>query len=287
MVTGILDLGHPMKNLFALLMFLPSISSAWGGTGHEVICEIAFQELTDETRIEVQRLTDLDAEFDTFAESCIWAGRSRKRAPDHFINVPRDLAVITTDECPLAETCLFSAVKEDLERLSDKSRPDQERLNALKFLAHWVGDIHQPLNVSFLDDRGGNSIFAGGKCSGNFHSVWDGCIIERQLGNDAKSIATDLYAGVSVDERRAWLLDTRIEWANESYQVTLSPETGYCTMKKGTCWYWSIIKVLEEGQMPREFIVMQNYLSANQNTVELRLQQAGIRLGAILNAAMN
>ena len=276
-----------MKSLVALLVLLPSISFAWGDTGHEVICRIAFQELTEETRIEVKRLTELDAEFDTFEESCVWAHQHEERAQDHYINVPRDLALITTDECPLASTCLFSAIREDLERLSDKSRPDQERLDALRYLAHWVGDIHQPLHVSFLDDRGGNRIFAGGMCGGDFHGVWDTCIIVRQLGDDASSIVTELYASISEEERRAWQLDTPVEWANESYQVALSPETGYCTMKEGSCWYWPMIEILEEGQMSREYIVMQKYLSANQPIVELRLRQAGVRLGAMLNAAMN
>ena len=282
-----MNLIHTIKKYVALLIFLPSISLAWDEVGHEVICKIALRELTEETQLEVQRLVELDAEFEAFAESCTWADRPRKRELEHFVNVPRDLDVITTDECPLAETCIFSAIKDDLERLSDKSRPDQQRLDALKFLAHWVGDIHQPLHIGFLDDRGGNDIIVGGRCSGSLHSVWDSCIIEHRLGKDASSIASDLVAGVSEERRRAWQLATPVEWANESYQVTLSPETGYCFMHKDTCWYWSMIKVLEKGGVPRDVVVTQKYLSAHQNTVERRLLQAGIRLGALLNAAMN
>lgn len=276
-----------MKKLITVLIFLPSISLAWDEVGHEVICEIALRELTEETQVEVQRLMGLDGESETFAESCIWADRPRKRELEHFVNVPRDLAVITADECPLAETCIFSAVRDDLGRLSDKGLSDQERLVALKFLAHWVGDIHQPLHIGFLDDRGGNDIFAGGECSGTLHSVWDSCIIEHQLGKDARAIASDLLAGVSEDERRAWQRAAPSEWANESYQVSLSPETGYCFMHKDTCWYWSMIEVLGDGGMSREFIVTQKYLSSHQNTVERRLVQAGVRLGALLNAALN
>ena len=84
-----------MKKLLLLLLSLPSIASAWGGTGHEIICGIAFQELTSEARQEVERLVQLDAEFDSFSESCRWADSPRKRAPDHYLNVPRDLNVIT------------------------------------------------------------------------------------------------------------------------------------------------------------------------------------------------
>lgn len=272
-----------MNKLLISLFLLPSLASAWGGVGHEVICGIALQELTAEAREEVDRLINLDNEFDTFTESCRWADRPRKRAPDHYINLPRSRAVITTDECPLAKTCLFPAIKEDLEKLQDKTQSDQARLDALKFLAHWVGDIHQPLHVSFEDDLGGNSIDATGKCRGALHGVWDGCIIERQLGKDANAIANDLLTSITEDERRSWHSDLPTEWANESYQITLSPQTGYCTLKEDGCWYWPYIKTLEEGNLHREMIITQAYLSSNQEITELRLQQAGIRLGALLN----
>lgn len=275
-----------MKKLLILLLFLPSIASAWGGVGHEVVCEIASQELSAKARIEIQRLMDLDAKFDTFSESCSWADRLEERSLDHYVNQPRDLAVITTDECPLAKTCVFSAIKKDQEILKDGSQPDQARLEALKLLGHWVGDIHQPLHVSFQDDRGGSSIYAAGMCSGALHGVWDGCIIERQMGKDAKAIASKLYASLAENQARSWQSDSPIEWADESYQVTLSSQTGYCTMNEGACWYWSMNMMLDEGEMQREMIITQGYLSANQKIIELRLQQAGIRLGAMLNAAM-
>ena len=275
-----------MKKLLLLLLSLPSIASAWGGTGHEIICGIAFQELTSEARQEVERLVQLDAEFDSFSESCRWADSPRKRAPDHYLNVPRDLNVITTEECPLAESCLFPAIRKDLEILSDKSQSDQTRLDALKFLGHWIGDIHQPLHVSFQDDRGANSIGASGKCRGNLHGVWDGCIIERQFGKDPAAIANDFLTRIADDEKHSWQLDSHAVWADESYQVTKSPDTGYCTTKDGACWYWPQNKMLDEGELQREIIITQDYLSTNQDAIELRLKQAGIRLGAVLNQAL-
>ena len=58
--------------------------------------------------------------------------------------------------------------------LSSSSATEQETLEALKYLGHWVGDVHQPLHVSFEDDRGGNEIgVSGGVCSHNLHAVWD------------------------------------------------------------------------------------------------------------------
>jgi len=256
-----------MKKTLILLLFLPSIASAWGGTGHEIICEIAYQELSAEAQDEVRRLIELDPEFNTFAESCRWADRPRKRAPDHYINLPRSQAVITTDECPLAKSCLFPAIKKDLEILQDKTQSDQARLDALKLLGHWVGDIHQPLHVSFKDDLGGNNIDATGVCRGTLHGVWDGCILERQSGKDANAIASDLLTSITEDERRSWHSDLPAEWANESYQITLSPQTGYCTLKEDGCWYWPYIKTLEEGNLHREMIITQDYPTAGRDSI--------------------
>jgi hypothetical protein len=74
-------------------------------------------------------------------------------------------------------------------------------LIALKSLGHWVGDIHQPLHVSFLDDRGGNTIRTSGQCPGNLHAVWDNCLVQYAIGPDASEAATDLLAVISGLER--------------------------------------------------------------------------------------
>src|SRR5262249_32700789 len=83
-------------------------------------------------------------------------------------------------ECPMASKCLFTAIDKEMKVLS-KSSNDKAKLAALKFLGHWIGDLHQPLHVSFEDDRGGGKIRESGPCTVNLHSVWDGCIIEHKL----------------------------------------------------------------------------------------------------------
>src|SRR6202042_1022788 len=64
------------------------------------------------------------------------------------------------------------------------------KLASLKFLGHWVGDIHQPLHVSFEDDRGGNNIAVTGECGSNLHSAWDTCLVLKAVGEDAGAAAT-------------------------------------------------------------------------------------------------
>jgi hypothetical protein len=81
-----------------------------------------------------------------------------KRAAEHFLNLPRDSKGLTSDECPLAGACVLTAILYDFKILQAKENTDASKLVALKSLGHWVGDIHQPLHVSFLDDKGGNTI---------------------------------------------------------------------------------------------------------------------------------
>jgi hypothetical protein len=123
------------------------------GCGHRVICQIAFQELNDTARNEVIRLIALDATFDSFTDACTWPDHPRKRAEEHFINVARSVQTITVSQCPGVPKCLFTVIPADLEVLRT-SNDDAAKLASLKYLGHWVGDIHQPLHVSFADDRG-------------------------------------------------------------------------------------------------------------------------------------
>ena len=63
---------------------------AWGNDGHKIICEIAMRRVSAESRIEIARLMSTDQDFTSFAEACTWADHPRKRAAEHFLNLPRD-----------------------------------------------------------------------------------------------------------------------------------------------------------------------------------------------------
>jgi len=198
----------------------------WGDLGHKIVCQIAFQELNDKARTEVVRLIALDEAFDSFTDACTWPDHPRKRAEEHFINVPRTLQTIATAQCQGAPTCLFTAIVTDREVLRT-STDDTAKLASLKFLGHWVGDIHQPLHVSFADDRGGNFIRQSGPCVNSLHTVWDTCIIEKKLGADPMTVARDLLDGLPESDKTAWVAIPVQGWANESFQVTRRKSVGY------------------------------------------------------------
>src|SRR5471032_78685 len=135
---------------------------AWGDLGHKVICEIALRLAQPDTQAAINRLMQLDSGFKAFSDSCIYPDHPRIRASEHFLNLPRDSKGLTSDACPLADACVLTAILSDFKILQAKENTDASKLVALKSLGHWVGDIHQPLHVSFLDDKGGNTIRTSG-----------------------------------------------------------------------------------------------------------------------------
>ena len=105
------------------------------------------------------------------------------------------------------------------------------------------------------------------------------------LGDDSMKIAAELRESITNEQRTAWQLDSPVEWANESYQVTIAPATNYCVQQQGACWYSSDNMMLSRGEPWRQISVSEDYLQRHHANVSLRLQQSGIRLAVLLNQA--
>jgi hypothetical protein len=270
-------------------MILSGQVHAWGNLGHQTICEMALAELTPTARAEVNRLIELDTRFESFAESCTYADWPRRqRRAGHFLKLPRSAAAVATDDCPLTVDCLFRAAEDDLTILRDDTQPDAARLKSLKLLGHWVGDFHQPLHVSFADDRGGNEVLEqGGPCEYNVHSAWDTCIIKEKIGADYTQNAEVLRSEISNGNREHWKFDSPVEWANESFQITTMESVEYCVKQQGACWYSEDNMILQDEEPRRRVTVDQAYMGAHVEAIKLRLKQSAIRLAAVLNAALD
>jgi S1/P1 Nuclease len=215
-----------------------------------------------------------DAEFDTFTDSCVFPDHPRKRAPEHFINFARDAKPLTSDQCPTADKCVLTAILNDSKILASKAEKPRDRLVALKFLGHWVGDIHQPLHVSFEDDRGGNNIHVDGECKGNLHATWDTCLVEDAVGADVDQAATELVDGITPEMITSWSASDPRDWANESFAISEAAKTQYCVMHGASC-------DLPDGDVQ----ITAEYLKANEPVVKQQLQKAGVRLARLLDIA--
>jgi hypothetical protein len=201
---------------------------AWGDEGHKVICEIAMRLVQPNTRAEIQKLISNDDRFDSFSDSCTWPDHPRQRANEHFLNLPRDSDGLHSETCPGTSACVVTAIKKDFDVLSSNSASQAQKLASLKFLGHWVGDIHQPLHVSFEDDRGGNSILVTGECGCNLHAAWDTCLVLQAVGEDVGEAATELMKTIPLAEIESWAQTEPKDWANESFAIAEQAQTKYC-----------------------------------------------------------
>ena len=203
------------------------------------------------------------------------------------MNLPRDADRLEADPRPLATDCVVLAIEKDLAVLSSPNATEQDRFEALKYLGHWVGDVHQPLHVSFEDDRGGNEVGVwGGICSWNLHAVWDRCIIEHGLPGDPYALAQQLLNDVTDEERAAWQGSSPIDWANESFATSVSPGVQYCVGSGTGYWYSADNEHLGRGEPERAVVVDRSYIETHAPTVRDRLVKASVRLGGLLNQAL-
>lgn len=268
------------KLMFTLLFVgvpffcLYSEACAWGDKAHQVICGVAFKIVQQGTRVEIERLIAKDPKFKSFSDSCVFPDRPRIRAAEHFVNLARDAGELAADECPEANTCVLSAIRKDTQILSSTLEDDAERLTALKSVGHWVGDIHQPLHVSFADDLGGNKIFTSGECK-NLHAAWDSCLVLYSIGPDTLDAVDELVQAITPEKKAQWVASTPKEWANESFAIARKPSTGYCIINGSTC-----------DRSMASVTISEEYLKANEPVVKEQLLKASVRLAYLLDSAL-
>jgi hypothetical protein len=248
---------------------------AWGDQGHKVICEIAQRLVKPNTRVEIQKLISTDERFNSFSDACTWPDHPRQRASEHFLNLPRNSDGLHSETCPGASACVVTAIGKDLEVLSSNNASQVQKLASLKFLGHWVGDIHQPLHVSFEDDRGGNSILVTGICGTNLHSAWDTCLVLRAVGEDVNEAATELMKTITPARIESWTHSEPRDWANESFAMAEQAQTKYCIRQGASC-----------EQPAGKVTIDAAYVVANAPIVREQLQKAGVRLAHLLDAAL-
>ena len=168
--------------LLALAAFSVSAPArAWGVLGHHIVAALAERQLTPQARAQVQALLALEPGASLVSIST-WADENRtpETATWHFVNFERgDCHFDAAQVCPGGQ-CVVQAIETQL-ALLQSSAPAAERLMALKYLVHFVADIHQPLHAGFGDDRGGNRYQLSVDSEGtNLHAFWDTALLTRQ-----------------------------------------------------------------------------------------------------------
>lgn len=170
-----------MKRILLNIIMLTSVLSAmsWSQKGHDVVANIAHRHLTPATATAVDSLLD--------GKSMVyWANwlDNASHTPDyaytktwHYKNVDEGVRYEEAQANPSGDA--VTAVKQQIELLSNPSTPGADPTLALKILIHVTGDMHQPMHMGHATDLGGNRIKV--KYFGrdtNLHSVWDGSLVE-------------------------------------------------------------------------------------------------------------
>lgn len=266
--------------LLGLLLLGAPPLSAWGANGHRAVGEIAQNHLTPAAELEVERLLG----GESLARVSDWADRIRSRPeewghtyPWHYINVGDEQRIETVERHPDGD--ILSALDQLTAVLRDPEAPFQQKADALRLVVHFVGDLHQPLHVGRAEDRGGNDTDVEwfGETE-NLHRVWDSGIIERQSLSYSELVR--FIDRATPKEIRAWQGTPFRDWAEES-QALRSQVYDFGEQLRREAPAAGV-----DGQpqaleaLPR---LGWRYLDRNQDVVEQRLLQAGLRLAGLLN----
>ena len=197
----------------------------------------------------------------------------------HFVDIPVEPA-FTGDPLTFCQQdkCVIDAIEDFKVVLASKTLPKVRRQEALAFLVHFIGDLHQPLHCATRDDRGGNGLhvkFLGssGHHNMNLHSVWDGNLVHTIMPSaNAFSSGTTLNQSITAQEKHDWQAGTTKKWAMESYHLA---RTVAYTRTDGT--------MLPTTGTPN---LNQAYVDQAKPVVVSQIKKAGIRLAKVLNEAL-
>jgi S1/P1 Nuclease len=306
---------------FALGMTLRSEpAAAWGDEGHMAVATIAFRQLTPALQAEVRQILAGDTVgtacgAGSFVEDAVWPDKLRERpaacastekwgntSPWHFLDIPvEDAAYDHQRECA-NDDCVVAKIKDFQKLLADKTESAPRRRDALKFLVHFVGDLHQPLHTTSAPfnranaqqaaqmgakkpnrcleenlpmDRGGNCVdvrynadpasHGSGKAT-ELHAYWDSDVVVA-ISEDPQVVADKAMQGISPLDIKAMQQGTLEDWTNEGHQVAVKVVYGE----------------LPAGPMPQ----LQGPYTANAvNVARVQIRRGGVRLAKVIEDAL-
>ncbi|AMO92964.1 S1/P1 Nuclease family protein [Collimonas fungivorans] len=273
-----------------LLLATPD-ALAWGDEGHMVVGLIADHYLTANARAQVETILAADSSGLTatdIASEATWADKyrnsHRETASWHFVDTEIsdgdiDAACFGHPSLPantpasggVAQDCVVDKVDQFSVELRDPATTPAERLLALQFLLHFVGDLHQPLHSSDSHDRGGNdeTVSATGIAAGKLHAYWDTAFVNK-LGTDQNKVATALIAKISSAQVKQWQNQTPRDWSLEAFDIARTDVYGKLPTPDSSGKY----------KLPA------TYVSNAGSVVATQLSRAGVRLAKVLNDAL-
>ena len=241
----------------------------WGPEGHRLVACIAEQELTGKAKV---RIAEILGPGQSIAEIASWADEIRRSRPDtgpwHYVDIPLSARHLDmARDCPKGQ-CIVASLEGFETVLKDPQATPEHRKEALLFVVHFVGDLHQPLHSIDHNDKGGNDVkvvFHGRPT--NLHSVWDSGLL-NQMPKEPELFAK--FDQQAEQHRKKWSKGRVEDWTGQSHH--LAQEITY-------------------GKLPKPgadgvIVLDAAYEKAADRVVTTQIEKAGVRLAAVLNACL-
>ncbi|MBK8284715.1 MAG: S1/P1 nuclease [Ahniella sp.] len=254
-------------SLLGALLGLAAPAGAWGPRGHELVAEIASRHLDPAVRKEIERLLGDRADL-AMRDASTWADDARNEPAYkhtfnwHFVNFEQgDCTLNRKRQCP-SDSCVFGAIERQTQLLGNRKLSDAKRAEALRFVIHFVGDVHQPLHAGWRHDRGGNDTQVRFRREGaNLHALWDSMLIRRDKVRVREH--ADLITRQPLDVDDGWSAHAATDWTIESCKV-----------------------VARSDFYPKGGDISQAYVDTFLPIAEQRLHEGGLRLAELLNRTL-
>lgn len=273
------------------LICLSGIVNAWIDAGHMVVALIAHDRLNHKVQLEVDRLIKIGGTNKTrdFVTASCWADdtKTRTTGPWHYVDFHFRSDGQPTSNKPDAENVLW-AIEKFKAILADRSKPDEERADALRYLIHLVGDIHQPLHATARDSDENPDGDAGGN---RFHLVAPS--IYKNLPRPPSNLHAlwDFGAGVFVPIKRPISVEGNKQlktWATsitKAFPFKKLPEASDAKPMDWALESWEIAKK-DVYSTPENAEPSPKYLATSQIIAKRRIALAGYRLANLLNETL-
>ncbi|HVX14407.1 MAG TPA: S1/P1 nuclease [Pirellulales bacterium] len=274
-------------------LIVPPNVLAWGRDGHVIVAKIADLRLSDKARQAVFDI--LGGQSIATSDNANWADDIKKgplaqtvgdRYPNnsqwHFVDIPFDAASYDADRDCKNSDCIVDQLNRFLKVVADEDASDLERREALKFVIHFCGDIHQPLHCAERNgDHGGNAVRVASYDGGhgghdhhmNLHSVWDDNLVyenESLRHLRPEDAAQRLNSLISSQQQDDWAGGEPKDWAWEAHQLAVG-------------------QAYTDGDgnpLPKDHVKLDDeYVHTRKLVVRQQLQRAGVRLANVLNEA--
>jgi hypothetical protein len=288
------------RTLFTVVITISVFSlpaSAWWEEGHRVTARLAASYLTPAARTRIAAILGVpdtpESVADGLAAASTWADDIKKDRPEtqswHFIDIAlQDKKDQIAARCP-DQNCVTARVAQFSAQLEkDKAAADAAAdLDALRFLVHFVGDIHQPLHASSDADLGGNceSLAPAYEQAKNLHALWDGPLV-GDVNADDKALASDLKRELdSFGKARLKTIGagSADDWAWESHKVAQKVIYKRLRIPTEPVVFPAGCKAVPQEILDDKITVEPKYVNDMKSVVRLQLERGGVRLARLLN----